>query len=339
MKRILINSIKKEVQEYVTFMKPLSEHGLLSLKSGIIKYNSSIDSYVSASIKYIDELIKNITLYLSAEPNKWNTIVPSVSGVKLEDLYNYSLKYKETEKIDKSGTVTKTIESGVFYKLLVQYMQYEKTRRYLGPIHNKLSIYACVYCNAAPIVSSRSGNDVFYELDHYMPKSTHPYLCVNFYNLQPSCAACNKRKLANTTKQAFDLYTDDESKLMSPFRFVPLLTKYDGTDKDFEIKFMGDNKTITPLSEDNNNLFHIENRYQAYNSIVNRLYKEINNYPDCVIQAWKQALDITVTKREIEECIFRFPMDESKIHSEMLLKLKQDTIKQMEEIGIMDKYI
>lgn len=339
MRRILINSVQKQEQEYVAFMRPLCEAGLKELRAGIIRLNTPQDVYVMAALTYIDTILKDVKQYLCAKPNIWKSVEPSILSVGLNKLYNHSFNYKEVNKKDKSGTIITKKKSDIFYKILVQYMKYENARKKLGPLHNKMGIYACVYCNAAPTVSSRSGDDVFYELDHFRPKSQYPYLCVNFYNLQPSCAACNKRKLANTNKDAFDLYTDDESQLASPFRFVPRLTKYDGTDENFEIKFMGINKTTTPLSTDNNDLFHIEKRYQAYNNIVNQLYKDFYRYPECVIDAWKIAMGISITKRELEECLFRFSMAESMINSEILLKLKQDTIKQMEEIGLFDKYI
>ena len=59
-----------------------------------------------------------------------------------------------------------------------------------------------------------------YQLDHFKPKSKYPYLCVSFFNLQPSCANCNQHK--STDEAEFNLYTADKAKLEPlHFKFTP----------------------------------------------------------------------------------------------------------------------
>ena len=106
------------------------------------------------------------------------------------------------------------------FELIVEAMRYDKVQSDILPKYiRQLGIKACVYCNAqfattATIQQVRlkkknlakiDNKDIScYELDHNMPKSKYPYLCTNFYNLQPSCGSCNRRK--NDKELDFSLY-------------------------------------------------------------------------------------------------------------------------------------
>lgn len=64
----------------------------------------------------------------------------------------------------------------------------------------------------------RGSHIACYELDHNKPKSHFPYLCTNFYNLQPSCSSCNRRK--NDRNLNFSLYYEDGEKNVRPLHFA-----------------------------------------------------------------------------------------------------------------------
>lgn len=127
------------------------------------------------------------------------------------------------------------------YELITDVMGYDKVRSQLMPVYvRKLEIKSCVYCNAQyamttlvedvheKIKTGRRGRPKeartiplmggYYELDHNKPKSKHPYLCTNFYNLQPCCSSCNKRKSAQDLP--FSLYYEDGDPHSAPLRFA-----------------------------------------------------------------------------------------------------------------------
>lgn len=105
-------------------------------------------------------------------------------------------------------------------ELIVEAMQYKKVQKDIMPEYvRKVGIKTCVYCNAQ-FATTASLQEIqyvkkgkytvktidasCYELDHNIAKSKRPYLCTNFYNLQPSCSSCNRRK--NDRELGFSLY-------------------------------------------------------------------------------------------------------------------------------------
>lgn len=97
-----------------------------------------------------------------------------------------------------------------FFELVVDAMRYDKVQKDIMPKYIKeMGIKTCSYCNAQFATTAslqeikyapkgkftvKSVNTSCYELDHNKAKSLYPYLCTNFYNLQPSCSSCNRRK-------------------------------------------------------------------------------------------------------------------------------------------------
>ncbi|WP_419672991.1 hypothetical protein [Aliarcobacter butzleri] len=52
----------------------------------------------------------------------------------------------------------------------------------------------CFYCNKDFITNFEAGKEVStFQLDHFFDKGTYPYLALSFYNLIPSCSACNAK--------------------------------------------------------------------------------------------------------------------------------------------------
>lgn len=110
-----------------------------------------------------------------------------------------------------------------FYELIVEAMQYDKVQKDIMPHYvRQLGIKTCVYCNAqfattasVQIIKMYKKGAVriknidvpCYELDHNLAKSKYPYLCTNFYNLQPSCGSCNRRK--SNRDLGFSLYYEE----------------------------------------------------------------------------------------------------------------------------------
>ena len=105
-------------------------------------------------------------------------------------------------------------------ELIVEAMQYKKVQKDIMPEYiRQVGIKTCVYCNAQ-FATTASLQEIqyvkkgkytvktidasCYELDHNIAKSKRPYLCTNFYNLQPSCSSCNRRK--NDRELGFSLY-------------------------------------------------------------------------------------------------------------------------------------
>lgn len=121
-----------------------------------------------------------------------------------------------------------------FFELIVDAMRYDRVQQNIMPKYIKqLGIKTCVYCNAqfattASLLDIRYAkkgkfsiktiDTACYELDHNKAKSLYPYLCTNFYNLQPSCSSCNRRK--NNKELNFSLYYEIGDTDTKPVHFI-----------------------------------------------------------------------------------------------------------------------
>lgn len=94
-----------------------------------------------------------------------------------------------------------------------------------GPyqLTKKLGIQVCCYCNRQYTFTLSKGVKKITrpELDHFLPKSKHPLLALNFFNLIPSCSVCN-RDCKGTVDFSYEKY-------LSPYESNPKhqLIKYD----------------------------------------------------------------------------------------------------------------
>ena len=79
---------------------------------------------------------------------------------------------------------------------------YRKIREFI--VWNFISnIKMCPYCGKVPLVYFENGTDKknshkrMFQFDHFFPKNTYQKGIINFYNLVPSCNACNHLKWVN----------------------------------------------------------------------------------------------------------------------------------------------
>lgn len=120
------------------------------------------------------------------------------------------------------------------FELIVDAMRYNKVQKDIMPKYiRELGIKTCSYCNAQfattasiqEIKYAKKGKFTVknidascYELDHNRPKSKYPYLCTNFFNLQPVCSSCNRRK--NDRDLNFSLYYEVHETDITPVHFA-----------------------------------------------------------------------------------------------------------------------
>ena len=252
---------------------------------------------------------------------KYNDILKRESGL---------LKKKVLYSIDSNGKK----HFSELYKRIVFCMRYTDARRILGPIHQNMGLKSCVYCNAASTLTGLDG-DVFYQMDHYLPKSEYPFLCTCFYNLQPSCSICNGHKL--TQSSDFGLYVNaEQGKEVNPFLFVPQVIDVGGMGDHncVNIDFTGKYKMPTVESKEHDSVFHIKSLYYGHRDKVKDLYDKSYKLNDSYIQATHDSYGINPTKQDVLAFMENFPTEEERIHDKPFTKLKQDTMKQLKEIWL-----
>lgn len=281
----------------------------------------------SAITDYINLLIADYPKVLTLEPIEWKQYI---------DKYNEVLK-REPDMLTTEVAYTKTkkkVLKGKLYERIIICLQYAKARVILGEIHQQMGLKTCVYCNAIPTTSNNG--EVFYQMDHYLPQSLYPFLGTCFYNLQPSCGVCNDHK--KTQDCDFGLYVNSEQhKELSPFRFVPKIESLDGPyPRCEEIQFRGKEANVTKESQAHEEMFHINNLYAGYKDDVSALYADAYKMNPTMIAVNAECWGIPATKEDVLAYMSdHLSLEEKDVHKKTLTKLKQDTIKQLKEGGVL----
>lgn len=281
----------------------------------------------SAITDYIDLLIADYPTVLTLEPIEWKQYIDKYNEVlkREPDMLKVKVAYRKTE--------TKVFK-GQLYERIIECLQYDKARVILGEIHQQMGLKTCVYCNTIPTMSKNG--EVFYQMDHYLPQSLYPFLGTCFYNLQPSCGVCNDHK--KTKNCDFGLYVNSEQhKDLSPFRFVPKVKNLDGPYPECEdIEFRGKEANVTKESKAHEEMFHINNMYAGYKDEVSALYADAYKMNPTMIAVNAECWGIPATKKDVLAYMSgHLSLEEKDIHKKTLTKLKQDTIKQLKEGGVL----
>ena len=282
----------------------------------------------SAITDYIDLLIDDYPKVLTLEPIEWKQYIDKYTEVlkREPDMLKVKVAYRKTAK---------KVFKGKLYERIIECLQYAKARVILGEIHQQMGLKTCVYCNTIPTMSNKG--EVFYQMDHYLPQSLYPFLGTCFYNLQPSCDVCNGHKL--TQDCDFGLYVNSEQhKELSPFRFVPKVKNLDGPYPECEdIQFRGKGANVTKESQAHEEMFHINNLYAGYKDKVSKLYAKGYKLNDSVVKFMSAAFGLKPSPSDILAYLSdEISLKENDIHKEPLMKLKQDTIKQMHDGGVIN---
>lgn len=132
---------------------------------------------------YVDEILQGYSsdTLLTWKPTDFCTEIINKDRLVYHEIANCSMRVDTVDRIS-------------FANRLVAAMHYGDVRdKIVPPIYRKLELKACVYCNANYTISDKD-KEGYYDLDHWKPKSLYPFLCISFFNLQPSCPSCNRRK-------------------------------------------------------------------------------------------------------------------------------------------------
>lgn len=160
-----------------------------------------------------------------------NSLLPSEYAEKISNYVDPELTGYNVSKI-KVKLPKKRLQP--LFELIVDAMRYAKVQKDIMPKYIKeMGIKTCCYCNAQFATTASIQEIKFakkgkfnvktidascYELDHNKAKSVYPYLCTNFYNLQPSCSSCNRRK--NNRELDFSLYYEVHETDIKPVHFA-----------------------------------------------------------------------------------------------------------------------
>lgn len=336
MRKIVIDdTVRAFAHQYATGVLaacPKVDEDLNTLKTFVVANNNWTDP--KAVEEYIDQLRADYVSLLTLEPkdwdiNKYDSILRREPGM-LTRKVRYAVK-----KRDEDGNPTEYYEAKLYERIMFC-LRYPDCRSILGGIHQQMGLKACVYCNTQP---TRSADGVvFYTLDHFKAQSEYTFLGTCFYNLQPSDGTCNGHK--STQPCDFQLFVNDPNIELSPFKFQPQVVELNKPNEFdcLSIEFLSQNGQQTADSREYDRTFHITELYKAYKDVVVDLYdKNYKMSSSGMVASYKASLGLHATRAEMTNFLLGCPYDENLIHGEVMRKLKYDTMKQLDDAGLLLK--
>lgn len=199
-------------------------------------------------------------------------------------------------------------------------------------IVEKAGMKVCPYCNIA--YTYNRGKRVTAQLDHFFPKSEYPMFALCFYNLVPSCSACNNIKGDNL--QEFTSPYKEEA-----FHDLKISWEYEGKSDDEryeekdslkELEKKIKIKILTSESSEQINISEMKilEAYQQHKDYAGEIIKRVKTYsnPD----AQKLISDIWepegISSEEIERFYFGNYLNDTELKKRPLSKMTSDFLKE-----------
>lgn len=221
---------------------------------------------------------------------------------------------------------------------LIDAMHYKEIRDQIVPsIYREFELKTCVYCNANYTISDSEGEG-YYDLDHWKPKSYYPFLCISFFNLQPSCPSCNRRKSFSDTP-FFGLWDDTGTRNLDVLKFhlegrslvnylvflkrQVLKVKLEAAD--------GWNQTQKDIRDNTEQRLHIETRYAEHNDFTEEIIWKSKIYNASMIQSFRDSKfgALIPQQADLKRFVLGTYTDPEDIHKRPLTRLAIDVAKQL----------
>ncbi|MFA7091104.1 MAG: hypothetical protein WC149_04550 [Arcobacteraceae bacterium] len=310
---------KKDTQKYVYTKDPKGNEKKQLIKCKLVDIKKEKEF-----LKYLKDNLKKI---IESKPKELKKII-EILYVKYPEIKNktsniYKIIYYIFVDKGYEAKISTTTDTSIAYELV-----------------KNLGIKTCPYCNRSYISFVKNDEKKTRpQLDHFYPKAIYPFLACSFYNLIPSCSACNHMKSDD------DSYKDEkDGNLVHPcnvkdsdftfsytFNNLDILKSID----EKNIRFEDEEKikiTLDRKYEKNNEYFQLETIYQNHKDIVIELILKEINYPKSYInELIKNGFG---TEEEIYRFIFSNYLKIDDLHKRPLSKLTRDIV---EELGILYK--
>lgn len=312
-----------DLNELLSFFSDSSNHFEIKDSSGNRARWTSLNT--TSFIKYISHLIKRYDALRAIHPKKFVH-----ESLIFEKIVN---KQMVSSKLRING-----VEGHSLAIRIVKCMNYDKVRKDIFPKYiRELGINTCVYCNANYTISDCQGN-AFYDLDHWKPKSYYPYLSTSFYNLQPSCPSCNRRKSNKDNKVFFNLWDDLGSKNLDVLQFKldskSLLTYLISKNRDdLKINFLFAYKRYKTLCHDMDECLHISARYSEHVDVLEEIIWKSQAYNPSYISSLRSSLSpIVPNNSDVKRFILGTYPDPDQIFKRPLARMIQNVA---QDIGLL----
>ena len=309
------------------FIKAIERRNIVVQDSGY-----DVISYIRKIKECYKKLLKAHPKEFPTIESRFNSIIPAtdVASVKLRKV-----------KDDNGKNLTEP-KSLFLYKEIVRCLRYDYVQAQAFPnIMRQIGIKTCVYCNAQYAIATKSGH-VFYQLDHFYPKSKYPYLSANFFNLQPCCGSCNLHKLDNDEmthgKYNVSMWREMDDEEDDLYRFeidnASLATYQVNHNNMLSVKFLPANPLrpeIVELAETADKTFKLSQLYNEHSDVAEEIVWKKQIYSKSYIDSLKEAFSTVYGNlaSDFERFIAGTYWDKRDIYKRPLAKFIQDITEQL----------
>lgn len=279
--------------------------GLLAIKNKLKGKKIAIRIKDKKGVKWEPRGTSNYIAYIEAIENNLDTLPvlrPSEFDAQI-GVFEKLIPRNEINLPIKFGRKVRNSFAG----MIVNALCYTAIRDTVAPRFFKaLNIRSCVYCNANYAIADANGK-AYYDLDHWKPKAIYPYLSASFFNFQPSCPSCNRRKSGKDNdikKGAVFFHIWDETGApsenlqfeLSRLSLVKYLVFHDAEDLSVSIQDTSGTSYGKALCHTAKATFHINDRYHEHNDYLEEIVWKSQVYNPNGLNALEQVLGDTLPK-------------------------------------------
>lgn len=301
-------------------IRDFSIAAIFKIDTGSLQRPSTIYLNPGMVVRYIERLLRRYDSLRIMHPAKFHHEICLFERIVSRDLIN--------RKITINGTKGDSLATRI-----VKAMKYTEVRETVYPLSaRKLQLKTCVYCNANYTISDHAGNG-YYDLDHWKAKSLYPYLCTSFYNIQPSCPSCNRRKSDNDNLHFMNLWNDSGSMNNEIFRFK--LNKLSAVNywidmdvKKLSISIKSAQRRAEDIVSDTESRLHLQDRYNEHRDVVEEILWKKQIYNDSFLKQIIESEIFGINNVDVKRFILGTYPGPEDIHKRPLSKLILDIAQQ-----------
>ena len=272
--------------------------------------------------KFIEKDLKKVSAYMTS--------------YKKKEIKNYSdFNDRRGKKYTNSAIniyLNKKIFYDIIYKCFSNFKDIYTVKFSKENINNwiigKTQVKVCPYCNLA--YTYNRGMNTTAQLDHFFSKAEYPMFSLCFYNLIPSCSACNHIK------------SDKQNEMISPYKenaFNNLKISWEYRGGSGGIKY-NNKKSLTNLEKDikiilrhscieeRNNIesMNIEDAYDQHKDYASEIIKKVRIFSNKDSQKLIIAMGkkVGIKTSEVERFYLGNYIDEKQLGKRILSKLTSD---------------
>lgn len=341
-----LNNLKAQMESASTHL--YFKSGKKCSTSGRVKKHYKSSDFPKYA-EYIQKIIDEYATINNLHPRKYDALIRDMEGILAKKDLTVSVKVGKGKWMSFANHIVKAMDyDGVRETVFRQYIKDEA-----------IDIKSCVYCNAQFAVTSVlepavTPDDVkrmkgrgrhprpkpaklsaTYDLDHNKPKDKYPYLCTNFYNLQPCCSSCNRHK--NDIEIDFNVYCwDSEEPKPLYFELSPWdLIRFSVYNQCGKMTPILHDKVGGKLVEQFNDRFSINAIYEEYADEVQELLWHYRIYSKSNMDVLNNRLSGLFSDGfDIERFIYGAYIEDKDAHKRPLSIMKQDLIEQLKREGL-----